>query len=242
MAGELSRRRRIGILLICSMSLLIVGLDVDHRQRRPALDRTGPARAAVGPAMDGGRLHPGARQPAHALGLDRRPPGAPAHLRDRAAHLRGGLTALQPGPQPDHADRLPHGPGRGRIDAESGGDVDHHQHLHHPPGAGPGDRGLGRGGRGVHGPRPGGGWAAGEHGRLAVDLLDQHPRRVDGGGPCPALHPGVQSSGGEEGGRPRAGARDHAPGLAHLRHHRSPRAGAGPQPSSSVPSPLPPRR
>ena len=26
--GELSRRRRVGVLLICSMSLLIVGIDV----------------------------------------------------------------------------------------------------------------------------------------------------------------------------------------------------------------------
>ncbi len=44
-------------------------------------------------------------------------------------------------------------------------------------------------------------------------------------GPRPALHPRVQGTGGEEGRRPRAGAGDRAAGLAHLRHHRSPRPG-----------------
>ena len=58
--GELGRRRRIGILLICSMSLLIVGLDVTIvNVALPSIGREVP-RLAVGPAVDGGRLHPGA--------------------------------------------------------------------------------------------------------------------------------------------------------------------------------------
>ncbi len=58
-------------------------------------------------------------------------------------HVRRRLTAVQPGPQPRHARRLPHGAGGRRVDAEPGGHVDHHEHLHRFPGSGPRPSGSG---------------------------------------------------------------------------------------------------
>ena len=69
--------RRMLILAICCMSLLIVGLDDDDRQHRAAVHPAGAARPGVRPAVDDRCLHARAGQPADAVRLDRGP-GRPA--------------------------------------------------------------------------------------------------------------------------------------------------------------------
>ena len=133
MVDELSRRRRIGILLICSMSLLIVGLDVtivnvalpsigrDFHAPLSGLQWTVDAYTLVLASLlmlSGSTADRLGRRRTFVIGL---------------LTFVGRVTALQPGSQPDHAHRLPHGAGRGRIDAQPRGHVHHHQHLHHPP-------------------------------------------------------------------------------------------------------------
>ena len=83
--------------------------------------------------------------------LDRRPPGAPAHLPDGPAACSRRLAAVQPGPDARLADRRPRRAGGRRLDAQPGGDVDHHQRLHRAARARPRDRRVGRGRR--HQPR-----------------------------------------------------------------------------------------
>ena len=75
---DLPRRRQFLVLAICCLSLLIVSMDNTDRQRRPAEHPPRPGRLAVRAAVDDRRLHAGARQPADAVRLDRRPAGPPA--------------------------------------------------------------------------------------------------------------------------------------------------------------------
>ena len=71
--SQLSRRRRIGVLLICCMSLFIVGLDVTIvNVALPSIGQDLHARA-LRPPVDRRRLHAGHGQPAHVLRLDGRP-------------------------------------------------------------------------------------------------------------------------------------------------------------------------
>ena len=138
----------------------------------------------------------------------------PGRLHDRL----GRCAPLAP--EPRLADRLPHGAGGRRLDAQPGRDVDHHQHLHGPARACPRDRGLGRGrrhldGRGAAGRRPARGL-----GRLALDLLDQ-PAGGPGRPPAhPAVRPRVPRAQGPppRPGRPAPG--DRAVRLPDVRDHR----------------------
>ena len=131
--GQLSRRRRPGILLICSMSLLIVGLDVtivnvalpsirrDFHAPLSGLQWTVDAYTLVLASLlmlSGSTADRLGRRRTFVIGL----------LTFSAASLLCSLA-----PEPDAAHRLPHGPGRGRVDAQPRGHVDHHQYLHHPP-------------------------------------------------------------------------------------------------------------
>ena len=81
---ELSRRRRMLVLAICCLSLFIVGLDdTIVNVALPSIRRDLHA-SGLRAAVDGRRLHAGAGQPADAVGLDRRP-GRPApDLPDRS--------------------------------------------------------------------------------------------------------------------------------------------------------------
>ena len=97
------RRRRLLILLICSMSLLIVGLDnTIVNVALPAIHRSLHA-SFGGSAVDDRRLHPRAGQPADAVGLDRRPNRAQAGCSSSGSLLfsLGSLLlrarALEPG-------------------------------------------------------------------------------------------------------------------------------------------------
>ena len=97
---ELSRRRRMGVLAICCMSLLIVGIDVtivnvalpsigkDFHASLSGLQWTVDAYTLVLASL------------LDDLRLDRRSPRATADLRHRAVHLRRWIAALQPRPQP----------------------------------------------------------------------------------------------------------------------------------------------
>ena len=144
---ELSRNRRIGILLICSMSLLIVGLDVTIvNVALPSIGRRA-RRIGLWAAVGGGRVHAGVGEPADAVGFHRRSAGTPADLRDRPRRLLCRFAAVQPGAQPRAARRVPHGAGRRRLDAQPRRDVDHHEHVHRSRGARAGGRRLGGGGR-----------------------------------------------------------------------------------------------
>jgi hypothetical protein len=78
--GELTRARRLLILVICSLSLLIVGLDVTIvNVALPAIHNSAPVR--LGAAVDDRRLHADDRQPADVVGIhggpDRTPAGVP---------------------------------------------------------------------------------------------------------------------------------------------------------------------
>ena len=126
----LSRRRRIGILLICSMSLLIVGLDVTIvNVALPSIGRDFDAPlSGLQWTVDAYTL-----VLASLLMLS----GSTADRLGRRRTFVIGLLTFAAGsllcslaPSLDHAAHLPHGPGRGRIDDESRGHVDHHQHLH----------------------------------------------------------------------------------------------------------------
>ena len=117
---------------------------VDRRPRRHvvnvALPSIGRELHADGlrPAVDDRRLHPGAGQPADAVGLDRGPGRPPPDLPGRPGDLHRRLAAVQPGARASAGCGLPHGAGGRRLDAQPGGDVDHHQHLHRTRASGPG--------------------------------------------------------------------------------------------------------
>ena len=130
-----------------------------------------------GPAVDGRRLHHHAGRPADVLRRARGPDRAPDGLPGRAVPVHPGLVAVQPGSQPGLADRLPGPAGRRRLHAQPGRPRHHHQHVHRPRRAGPGHRGVGRRVRPVHGAGAGAGRRPGRGGRLARDLLGQHPGR-----------------------------------------------------------------
>src|SRR6204780_2255641 len=72
------------------------GAGQHDRQRRAALDRAPPARGPVGAAVDRGRIHARARQPADAVRLDGRPAWAQARVHDRPGAVHARLAAVQP--------------------------------------------------------------------------------------------------------------------------------------------------
>ena len=152
---ELSPRRRMLVLAICCMSLFIVGLDVTIVNVALPSIKNDLHASVSGLQWTARRVHGGARQPADAVGLDRRPARPAPHVPDRPADLHAGLAAVQPRARARLARRVPDGAGRRWLDAEPGRHVDHHQHVHRAARARPGHRRLGRRGRHQHGARPG---------------------------------------------------------------------------------------
>src|SRR5665811_1405546 len=67
------------------------------RQRGAAVDPQGPARVAVGSAVDYRRLHPGAGELADVVRVHGRPARATADVSDRTGPLHHRLAAVQPG-------------------------------------------------------------------------------------------------------------------------------------------------
>ena len=138
-----------------------------------------------------------------------------------AVHPR--LVAVQPGPRPGLADRLPDPAGDRRLNAQPGRAGHHHQYLHRSGRAGPCDRRLGRRVRPVHGAGASAGRRAGRSGRLARDLLGQYPRRLGRHLPDRAVRARLQGAtvSPRRPGRP---VPHHYPArLARLRDHRGSR-------------------
>ena len=220
---ELSRRRAIGVLLICCMSLFIVGLDITVvNVALPSIGRELHA-GISGLQWTVGAYTVVHGEPAHALGLDGGPVRPQAHLRRSASRVfsvASLLCSLAPSVEPPRG--VPRAPGGRRLDDEPGRDVDHHQHLHGPARAGSGGRRLGRRVRHLDGARADRGRHARLLGRLAVDLPDQPSRRARRDRPDAPLHPRVAGAEAAPVRSGRPGTGDRAAGDAHLRHHRSP--------------------
>ena len=138
------RRTRLVILGICSMSLLIVGLDATIvNVALPAIHRSfHSALSGLQWTIDAYTL-----VIASLLMLS----GSTADRLGRRRVFQCGLAlfslrlaAVRDRPQPRPAHRRPRHPGDRRLDAQPGGDVDHPQRVRGPARARPGDRGLGR--------------------------------------------------------------------------------------------------
>ena len=226
MAGrELSSRRKALILAICCMSLLIVGLDSTIvNVALPSIQRDLHASVSgLQWTVDAYTL-----VLASLLMLS----GSTADRVGRRRTFQTGLAVFTLGsllcslaPGPGLAGRVPDAAGRRRLDAQPGRHVDHHEHLHRARRAGPRDRRLGRRGRHQHGARPAGRRRAGGDGRLARDLLGQHPGRPGRARADRAVRARVEGAARPPGrpGRPVARHRD--AGVADLRDHRGPGRG-----------------
>ena len=95
--SDLSRRRRLLILVICSMSLLIVGLDVTIvNVALPAIHRSlGASVSGLQWTIDAYTLT--IASPADAVGVDRRPDRAAQGVPDRLGRVLGGFAAVRAG-------------------------------------------------------------------------------------------------------------------------------------------------
>src|SRR3954447_13349494 len=83
------------------------GAGQHDREPGAAGDPTRPGIVAVGPAVGDRRLHAGAREPADARRLDRRPDRAAPHVPGGADAVRRRLAAVQPRAEHGLADRVP---------------------------------------------------------------------------------------------------------------------------------------
>ena len=190
---ELSRKRRIGVLLICCMSLFIVGLDITVvNVALPSIGSDLGTRASPGCS---GRSTPTRWCMASLLmfsgSIGRPASAAGARFVTRPRRVLGRLAAVQPRAERRAARRLPRAAGGRRLDAEPGRDVDHHQHVHRPARARAGGRRLGRGVRHLDGARADRRRHARLLGRLAVDLLINIPVGLAAIVADAALHPRV---------------------------------------------------
>ncbi len=113
------------------------------RERRAACDPPLAARVALRSAVDHRRLHAGARQPADARRIDRRPPRPQAHLPDRAHHLRVRFGAVRRRAESRRAHRRARVPGARRCDAQPGCALDRAQRVRQSARASAGDRRYG---------------------------------------------------------------------------------------------------
>ena len=206
--GELSRRRRVGVLLICSMSLLIVGIDVtivnvalpsigqDFHASLSGLQWTVDAYTLVLASLlmiSGSTADRLGRRRTFVIGLCTFAAGS---LLCSLAPNLGTLIVF----------RMVQAVGGSMLNPVAMSIITNTFTI-------PRERAQAvgiwaRGGGRLHGPGPGGRRGAGDVGRVALHLLDQHPDRAGGRGPGAALHPRVQGGRGEKGGRPGAGARD----------------------------------
>ena len=181
MVGELSRRRRIGILLICSMSLLIVGLDVtivnvalpsigrDFHAPLSGLQWTVDAYTLVLASLlmlSGSTADRFGRRRTFVIGL----------LTFSAGSL---LCSLAPTSTLLIVFRMVQAVGGSMLNPVAMSIITNTFTI-------PRERAQAIGVWAavvgvVHGPGAGGGRTPGDVGRVAVDLLDQHPGRVGGG-------------------------------------------------------------
>ena len=143
-SDELSRNRRIGVLLICCMSLFIVGLDITV---------VNVALPAIGEDLHAGisglQWTVGAYTVVMASLLMFS--GSMADRLGRRRTFVTGLTVFSVAsllcslaPSVELLVVVPRASGGGRLDDEPGRHVDHHQHLHGPARAGSGGGHLGR--------------------------------------------------------------------------------------------------
>ena len=144
MGAQAPDRRRYLILAICCMSLFIVGID----------------NTIVNVALPSIRRELHASMPRLQWTIDAYTlvlasllmlSGSMADRFGRARVFKLGLVLFTLGsllcslaPSLQLLDRVPHGAGRRRLDAQPGRDVDHPQHLHRRARARAGDRHLGR--------------------------------------------------------------------------------------------------
>ena len=196
--GELSRRRRIGVLAICCMSLLIVGIDVtivnvalpsigkDFHASLSGLQWTVDAYTLVLASLlmiSGSTADRFGRRRTFVIGL---------------CTFAGGslLCSLAPNLGTLIVFRMVQAVGGSMLNPVAMSIITNT--FTDSPRAGPGRRHLGRGGGRLHGPGTGGRRRARDDSRMAVDLLHQHPDRAGGGRPGAAIHPRVQGGSGEK--------------------------------------------
>ena len=180
---ELSRRRRMGILAICCMSLLIVGIDVtivnvalpsigrDFHASLSGLQWTVDAYTLVLASLlmiSGSTADRFGRRRTFVIGLCTFAAGS---LLCSLAPNLGTLVVF----------RMVQAVGGSMLNPVAMSIITNT--FTDSPRAGAGRRDLGRGRGRVHGPRTGGRRRARLHGRVAVDLLHQHPDRLGGGVP-----------------------------------------------------------
>jgi hypothetical protein len=193
---ELSGRRRYLVLAICCISLFIVGIDATIvNVALPSIQRDLHAPVSgLQWIVDAYTLVLASLL--MLSGSTRGPGRAAADLPDWSRRVHARIAAVQPGTCPGLAGRVPRAPGHRRVDAQPGGTVDYHEHVYRPHRAGPRDRGVGRRVRHQHGARPD--RRRGHHrlGRLAGDLLGQHPHRRRGDHPDRAVRPRVPGAAG----------------------------------------------
>ena len=183
--SQLTREQRIGVLLVCSMSLFIVGLDITAvNVALPSIGDELDAEPVLA-AVVGQRLHAG-RRPSLLLVA-----GSMADRIGRKRTLTIGLSvftlasllcSLASTVELLVAARVLQGVWR--VDDEPGRHVDHHQHLHRPARACASRRRLGSRLRGVDGARADHRRRARLLGRLGVDLPGSTSPRPDGDRSC----------------------------------------------------------
>ena len=171
--GEAGRRRRLGVLLICSSSLFIVYLDSTILNvALPTLQRDLHASlSGLQWVADAYLLV--VSSPAAAVRLRRRPARQEAGLPHRPRRVRPRLAALLARAGHRMAHRAAHAAGHWRVDAHPGLAVDRPQHVPRPARAGARHRDLVGDLRRRGGLRPDRRRRAGVRRRLAVDLLAQ---------------------------------------------------------------------
>ena len=217
--GELSRRRRVGVLLICSMSLLIVGIDVtivnvalpsighDFHASLSGLQWTVDAYTLVLASLlmiSGSTADRLGRRRTFVIGL----------ITFAAGSL---LCSLAPNLDTLIVFRMVQAVGGSMLNPVAMSIITNTFTIPRERAQAVGIWGAVVGVSLALGPVVGG--VLGDDDRMALHLLPQHPDRAGGGGPGAPVHPRVQGGRGEEGGRPGAVARDRIPGLADLQHH-----------------------